>query len=451
MVDPGRLVDRRAEIERLERAWRAGGGLVLVYGRRRIGKTRLLLEWAQGRPHAYYQASLSGGGENVAGLAAAVEEGLGVRGASGLRDLRSLIAYTAAALRGRRAAVIVDEVTYWVGVDPSVASDLQWAADHVLEGSGLTLVLSGSLLGVVERGLAGGGAPLYGRARLRLRLGELEPWCVGEFAPRYQPVDLARLYSTLGGVPYYLRLVDDSRSVAWNLAELLGPGGLLEDEPLFIVRDEVRDPHPYLALLSELARLGAARLGKAASRAGIPSSHASAYAARLALLGLLERVPLIGGGRARLYRVADKPLRSSLLARGLPPASPERAAEVVERLSAIGWEELAERHSTSVLAAQLGLTPSLAGKALRRGEELDWVVLDREREEALVVEAKWSDLDRASLERLARRVEARARRVLPEPYSSYRLTVAVYARSAPAEPPGGALAVRAEDLPWGRC
>jgi len=447
-MDPGRLVDRRRELEALEKALAGGGGLIAVYGRRRIGKTRLLLELARGRRAAYYQASLAPHEENVSGLAAAVEEQLHIRGAASIRDLRGLLAFVASTVTGQKL-IIIDEVTYWARTGPRVVSDLQWAADHLLPGSGLTIIISGSMLGVMLQDILGGGAPLYGRASLRLGLGELPPWCVRPFAPGYTPEELVETYSFTGGVPYHLRLVDPELSPSENLARLYGPGGLLEDEHLFILRDELRDPAPYTLLLSEIARHGPVSPGKAASRAGMPSSHASTYLSRLKLLGIVREVPLLGRKR-RLYIVADKPIRASILARQAPP-SREDQERVLNRLASQAWEELAWLHSTSILAGSLGLKPVMAGKAVHRGEEIDWVIIDEQNSTILLVEAKWSKLDRLEINRIAEGLAAKARLTLPEKTASYELLTAVYARRAPKTGVKADAVVTPEDLPWGSC
>ncbi|KSW11559.1 hypothetical protein CF15_01610 [Pyrodictium occultum] len=458
MVDPGFFIDRAGELEALERLWSRGEpGLVVVYGRRRVGKTRLILEWLRGRPHAYFQAGLWSSSQNLEELARSLEEQLGLGGLSrlGFRSLRDLLQLASRLLEGRRAAIVLDEFTYWLRVSPSVASDLQWFVDHVLPGTRLLLVISGSLVGLVERDLLGGGAPLYGRARLRLRLGELPAWCLPYFAPRYGEEDLVRLYALLGGVPQYLRLIDDSTAPVEAYLSLFGPGGALSDEPLFLLREEFRDPHPYLALLRALAQ-GATGVGEAASRAGMPASHASRYLRVLADLGLVEReTPLFS--RRGLYRVGDRLLRSWLylveplwsgLAEGLPGARRE-AVRRAEQLAAEAWERLAAGHAVSRLSRELGLEPTLAGRLLHRGLEVDQVVVDEESRRLLAVEAKWSLLSGGEAARVARETLARLYAALPRRYHGYRAEVALYLRGLRGpEPVEAAAVVTPRDMPW---
>jgi len=304
--------------------------------------------------------------------------------------------------------------------------------------------------------VAGGGAPLYGRALLRRRLRELEPWCTPWFAPRYQPEQLVEAYSYLGGVPFYLRLLDDSRPPLEELLRILGPGGVLEDEPLFLLRDEFREPHPYLALLRAIAVEGAATLGEAAQHAGLPTSHASKYLHVLADLGLVEREPILFQQRRRRYRVADNAVAAWLavvepaapLLRDNPAAGLEKARRLAVAHVSRVWERLACRHAVAHLAPSLGARPTVHGRLERRGEEVDCVAIDEDEKIVVAVEAKWSSLDTAEAENLARTVNTKLDRLLPGSHRGYQRRIALYLRSLRGPPPRGAEAVTAEQLPW---
>ena len=455
MVEPGVFVDREAELGKLRGLWESGEpGLVVVYGRRRVGKTRLVLEWLRGKPYAYYQAGLWGHRQNLEGLARSIEEQLGIEGLAGIRfeDLRGLLRLVSQMLGDRRAAIVIDEFTYWVRVAEPVVADLQWFVDQVLPGTRIILVIAGSLVGLMERGVIGGGAPLYARARLRIRLGELEPWRIQAFLPRYTPVELVEAYSLVGGIPHYLRLLDDSLEPLEAYLRLFGPHGLLWDEPLFLLREEFRDPHPYMALLRAVAR-GATRISEAASKAGMPVSHASRYMRILQDLGLIRRDEPLFGGRG-LYSVADplirswfavvEPLTARLAAGIIPGEARSRAATVYSK----AWEELAARHASEILVRELGLSPALERRLLRRGVEVDYVAIDEESEEILAVEAVWATLKGFEADREARRTQAKLQAALPARYQGYRVMVAVYARGLQGRP-SEAYVVTPEDMPWG--
>jgi len=458
VVEPGRLVDRVAELSRLKTLWESGQpGLAVVYGRRRVGKTRLILEWLRGRRHAYYQAGLWPG--NLRALAEAVAEQLGLEALRGAepRSLRGLFELLSALLGGERAAVVIDEFTYWLRVEPGVVSELQYVVDHVLPGTRLLVVISGSTVGLMQREVLGGGAPLYGRAVLRRKLGELEPWCLPPFAPRYGPRELVEAYSLFGGIPFYLRLLDDQAGPLDEFIRLFGPEGVLEDEPLFLMREEFREPSPYLALLRAIAR-GARGLGEAAQSAGLPTSHASRYLHSLIDLGLVEREPILFRRRGSLYRVADNMLAAWLsivepllpLLRENPGAAMARASALARTHYARVWEKLACRHAVAELAPRHGIAPVEAGRLVHRGEEIDCLIIDHGSGALLAVEAKWSTLDRGEAEAVARKLSDKLARALPARLRGYRRVLAVYAAEAKGGAPPGVELVEAADLPWGR-
>ncbi len=131
---------------------------MLVYGRRRVGKTRLLLEWIRGKPSAYYQAAPASHKVNLEALAKAVEGQLGLAGFSGIgfRSLPQLVEL-AYRLYGSGFVLVIDEFTYWARAYPGILSETQYLADHVLDNADIIIALTGSLVSFMERS-AGRGA-----------------------------------------------------------------------------------------------------------------------------------------------------------------------------------------------------------------------------------------------------------------------------------------------------
>ena len=135
MVEPSGFVDRGHELSLLEELWRSGEpGLVIVYGRRRVGKTRLLLEWGRGKRLVYYQASLWGHEQNLQGLVEAIVEQLGLEELREFKpsNLRALLRLLARLVGNERLVLVIDEFSYWLRVAEPVLADIQWFVDHVL-------------------------------------------------------------------------------------------------------------------------------------------------------------------------------------------------------------------------------------------------------------------------------------------------------------------------------
>jgi len=414
------FVDRLQELEALRRAHEARPHLALLYGRRRIGKTRLIKEWLShaGEPAVYYMARLASHEYNLRRMAEAAASQLGDPLIARLepRDLPSLLQ-----LVHERGAttIVIDEVTYWARSWTGLASELQYFVDHVLPGTSLLLVLTGSLLGVMEDSLAGRGAPLYARAHTRIRLDPLRYPHAAALLDKYTPPDKVRVYSLLGGVPFHLctaRTMDSPDTVLARL--LLSPHSQLRDEKDLILREEFRDPHSYEAILSAIAQ-GYDTPTRISQVTGLDKGHVSRYLARLKTLGLVEHEVPLFAKRGR-YRIRDPILRAwytiaeplqelidlGLTSQALPPARMK-----LERLAAQTWEDLARQHLLARYAAK-GYTR--AGRVERKGEELDIALLDEQGKKAVVGEAKWSRLTLREAERLRRRTLARAHRLLPD-------------------------------------
>ncbi|MCX6371497.1 MAG: ATP-binding protein, partial [Actinobacteria bacterium] len=300
--------------------------LLVVYGRRRVGKTALLRRFAQGKPGAYWVATISSAATLRRSFTQALE---GENAAFAYDDWRSAF-LAARGDPGTRRLLVIDEYPYLAGAAPGVGTVLQAVWDEVLEGSRLMVVLCGSHIGMMEREAVSYRAPLFGRRTGQVRLRPLPAWGVATMLPGYGAAAVIETLATLGGVPAYLRLLEQDRSIADNLERLaLDPNGVLHQEPVFLLREELHEPRSYFALLQAIAA-GNTRLNEIAQAAGVERAPASRYLATLIDLGVVERtVPVTElhpeKSRKGIYSIADGFLRfwfrfvaphSSLLATG---------------------------------------------------------------------------------------------------------------------------------------
>jgi len=245
------FVDREDELALLERAWASRTAeLLVVYGRRRVGKTALLRRFAQGKPGAYWVAAISSEATLRRSFTQALE---GEDAAFAYDDWRS--AFLAA--RGdpeSRRLLVIDEYPYLAGAVPGVGTVLQAVWDEVLESSRLMVVLCGSHIGMMEREAVSYRAPLFGRRTGQIRLRPLPPCGVAAMLPAYGATAVVETVATLGGVPAYLRMLEQDRSIVQNLEHLaLDPNGVLHQEPVFLLREELHEPRSYFALLQAIA------------------------------------------------------------------------------------------------------------------------------------------------------------------------------------------------------
>jgi len=289
------FIDREAELELLEEAWRKGGfALVVVYGRRRVGKTRLLLEFAKGKRLLYYAAIEAPLEELREDFARAAKAQLGVPASGDPIDLLEWLAST-----GQRVLVVLDEFQYMVEADPSLPSRLQRSIDTTLSGSGVFLAVCGSAVSFFERELLAYRSPLFGRSSLSLKLAPLGFPQVRRYLGGYPIEEAVLAYGVFGGTPAYLKMLDPSRSVLENLRSLLKPGSRFYEEAPNLLRQELREPRTYMGILAALAS-GERRPSQLASAAGVDARALPKYLAVLEELDIVARVAKVGGRGSKL-------------------------------------------------------------------------------------------------------------------------------------------------------
>jgi len=310
-----RFVDREEELEFLERAYRSPAPqLLIIYGRRRIGKTELILRFLRNKPHIYYLADLESGTSQLRRFKRSAE--LLLRDETFRRaefgDWEDLFVALLDRWEGKERLVIaMDEFPNLVRVNPAFPSILQRVWDLYLSKADVMLILTGSSVSVMEDEALSSRSPLYGRRTGQWKLRPISPEYLGEFLP-YKGEDLARTYGVTGGVPYYLNLFDP-RLPFWDNVErlALSKGGFLYEEAEFLLREELRDPSNYKSILEALAR-GATRLGEVCSLTGLDRGLVSKY------LSVLERLDIVTGerpygsgprSRRKRYRIRDPYMR----------------------------------------------------------------------------------------------------------------------------------------------
>ncbi|MBM3147275.1 MAG: ATP-binding protein, partial [Actinobacteria bacterium] len=237
--------DRTAELRELDDTWREQAArLVLVWGRRRAGKTRLLGELADGKRAVFYGATQQSSAAELAGLSESVRRAVQPSGADllALGDFPSwevALEYLGEQAAARRLLVVLDEFPYLIASEPALPSIIQRFWDHRGRTTRLMLVLCGSAQSAMLD-LQKARAPLFGRIDRRLHV---RPFAYPEaalFTPGLSPTELATVYGTLGGMPVYLSRWDVGRGRDANLRRLFGDASSpLVEEGEFVLTSEL--------------------------------------------------------------------------------------------------------------------------------------------------------------------------------------------------------------------
>jgi AAA+ ATPase superfamily predicted ATPase len=281
-----RFVDRDVELDQLTDFYESEtADFVVIYGRRRLGKSELVRQSIADRDDAVYYQAVESTAQNqleqfVDTATARFPSLQNVR-----RDWESLLE----ALGDDDAIVVIDEFPFLIEENESLPSRIQRVWDTELQETEMTLVLVGSSISVMEDKVLSGSAPLYGRRTATIDLGALSVADARQFFPEYDPETAITAWSIYGGTPYYLQTIDTDQQLGTNVQQtILSERGLLYSEPEFLLRTELRHPNTYFSILRALAH-GRRTPNEIAGMAGVESGSLSTYLQKLRRLRLVER------------------------------------------------------------------------------------------------------------------------------------------------------------------
>ncbi len=265
------FVNREPELELFEREWAGSGArLIVLYGRRRIGKTRLLLEFIRGREGVFYIAADSTPKQQIEELKEKMAEYLRdpLLAQLEIKDWNQLFEYFVKNVPDKRTYLVIDEFSYMIRSDKTILSTLQRLWDLKFSNTNIFIVLSGSLLGLMSEKVLSQSSPLYGRRSRDILLDKLPFSFTGDFSGMNFE-DRAKLYMTIGGVPeYLLKAAEYETFTDFIELEFFRKDGYFYREPYFIISQEFKELKTYFSILNAIA-YGSTRPGEIANSVGI--------------------------------------------------------------------------------------------------------------------------------------------------------------------------------------
>jgi len=301
------FVNRSRELQQLQSLYDAdqAGSLAIVYGRRRLGKTRLLKEFSRNIPHCYFMADRAGE-ESLkralaTAMATALEEPL-LEAVSYPSWYELFSAFDKFRPAGRKFLLILDEYQYICQVQPAFSSYIQKWWDEQWQHANIMLVLCGSVTSMMYKETMASNAPLYGRAAAQVLLEPLAYRHVKDFLPGRNANELVEMYSLGGGVPRYLELLRKYPSFSEALRSLaLHRSGILYQEARYLLHEEIPTPNICWSILNGLGN-GTGRISELGSLLQLPANQLTRYIELLRDLFLVYReVPVLE--KNRCFRV----------------------------------------------------------------------------------------------------------------------------------------------------
>ena len=310
-----KFIGRNGELEKLNSEFSHNNSFVVIYGRRRVGKTTLIKEFLKGKNAFYFLATEeieSQSMKRLASVISRVSENPLIQKAV-FTDWLDLFRMIADYKPEEKKVLVIDEFPYLVKTNSAFPSILQNAWDEILKDSHVMLILSGSLIGMMQKYALSYDSPLYGRRTAQIRLA---PFSFTEvYDEKKLPfVQAVEQYSITGGVPKYLEFFDDDRTLKEQLKEnVLSKNGFLYEEPNFLLKSESMTALNYFSIIKAIAD-GNHKLSKIASVLQLDTSLLTPYLSTLSELGFIEkRTPITEKNpeksRKNLYFIADNFLR----------------------------------------------------------------------------------------------------------------------------------------------
>ncbi len=445
------FIDRQPELQflnsLLDRRHPGPGQLILLYGRRRIGKTALLRHWASGTglPYTYWSAQKESAALQRRSLFARV---LGSEDLQASFDSWSRCwGEIARSLADHRHILILDEFSYTANdLDSEMLSALQHTWDHQLQGSQLIVALVGSHVHAMEQVLTHQ-SPLFGRFTGQWCLRPLPYASLQEFFPRWSVQERIAAYAIWGGVPAYWTWLDPDLDLMANIRHMLTPSSPFVAEPAFLLYDELREPMTYLSIIRALGA-GQHTMTDLGNATMISSSNLPFYLARLQELRLVERrVPITTHPSRRhtskkgAYHLVDPFFRFYF--RFIAPYQDEIEYQpdlIMAKIDgglrafigATAFEELCRQWvMEQSRAGQLPLTVRECGAHWSRPAQADVVGINWEERGVVIGECKWG-LDSVKVQVLRHLVEHTApqvMKVLPALGKGWRAHYILFARA----------------------
>ncbi|MFH1441562.1 MAG: ATP-binding protein [Candidatus Omnitrophota bacterium] len=283
------FINRKEELKDLNAKWaRKNPQLIVVYGKRRVGKTELIKQFIKNKSGIYFLADKRTAIEQLRELSRIIgsyfNDSLVLK--QGFGDWLDVFAYLKE--KSKKPFIFaIDEYPYLVEIDKATSSIFQKGWDEYLKQTGIFLILSGSSVSMMESEALIYKAPLYGRRTGQIYLKPMPFKESRKFFPDKKFEDFLKIFTITGGMPAYLLQFDTKLSLEENIkSRIFNKTEFLHNEIEFILKEELREPKNYLSILKAIA-WGKTKFGEIVNETGLEKNILNKY------LGILERLQLI--------------------------------------------------------------------------------------------------------------------------------------------------------------
>lgn len=286
-----KFIGRKTELAALERLYKTEGfQMIVLYGRRRIGKSTLIKEFIKDKRAVFYTASKTGIRNNLEKLSRQVIAELAPQmGAAAFSDMDALFDFVGKQCMDERIVVVIDELPYLAEAYSGVLSVIQNHIDREWSSGQMYLILCGSSISFMENEVLSEKSPVFGRRTSQIKLEPFSYIESAEFVPAYSEEDKSVIYGITGGVAKYLSLMDDALSLDENIInQYFTKSGYMYEETNNLLAQEFRNVSTYNDIIETIAS-GSNKINEIADKTHIEPTTVSHALTALMATGIVVK------------------------------------------------------------------------------------------------------------------------------------------------------------------
>ncbi len=417
------FIGRENELNTLNRLYNSDKfEFTVIYGRRRVGKTALINEFVKGKDTIFFTGVETNAKQNLDNLSRSIMEyNTGLWASASFNNFQMALEHVFELAKTKRIVLVIDEYPYVARASKSLASTLQLLIDKNKDTSKLFLILCGSSMSYMEDHVLAYKAPLYGRRTAQFKIKPFEFSEVCRYFKNFSDEDKALAYGIMGGTPQYLMQLDDKLSIEENIKNThLNPSSSIFEEPNNLLKQEVREPAIYNAVITAIAT-GSSKMNEISNKIDEDTSVCATYIKNLITLGIVKKESPYGekSTRKTIYSIEDNmfrfwyrfvPENTSIISRGAADLAYSRIAPEIPSYMGSVFEDICKQYLWKLLLegkcavnfTELGRWWG-ANPKTKTQEEID--IMGTDKDTALFAECKWTNekVDLQVLETLVER------------------------------------------------
>lgn len=417
------FIGRESELNALNKLYHSSQfEFAVIYGRRRVGKTALISEFIKDKDTIFFTGIETNARQNLDNLSQCIMEySMGMAVNTFFPNFQTALEYVFELAKTKRIILVIDEYPYVARADKGLASTLQLLIDKNKDSSKLFLILCGSSMSYMEDHVLAYKAPLYGRRTAQFKIKPFDFWEVCRCFPKLPNLDKALIYGIVGGTPQYLMLLDDNLSMEENIKNTyLNPSSPIFEEPNNLLKQEVREPAIYNAIITAIAA-GSSKMNEISGKINENTSVCAIYIKNLITLGIIKKEAPYGekSSRKTIYSIEDNmfrfwyrfvPENTSIISRGAADLAYKRISPALSSYMGGIFEDICKQYLWKLLlAGKCAVNFNSLGRwwgtnpKTKSQEEID--IMGADKDSALFGECKWTNekIDLGVLEALTQR------------------------------------------------